>query len=820
MNLSSRHKKNIHFAWSAALATALLLSTAHVRGELTFPNPSLDEDVNNIGCPDGWSVPASAQVSLVTDKVSHGAKAARFDSGYVLLSHDFQAAELPGLKLNITFDAAGAEGAELGVIIGISRQKPDGSVTFENTSVIWNRKLDSDYHPITITYALPTNAVRNRIYFGVYRSNKQGVVWLDNFSITTGLAVDMTAADRFSMTELKRDWGYSVSRIDQALTRKPGSSALLVAKKRAAVILARLDQDDVTLLAEDFKPELAASRLLVNRSLSDAGDLFVSLSDDCVRLEPDAIIPEKRVDTSSLLTLANEYQAFGLLTVSLTDQTQTVPISISGGEDQLERVEVRRQVFMMNWYEKAKQLQTDPLTKLLGEGRAWTLPLEPGETVKLFVSVKVKKDVSGEFPLTIRVGASMVTLNVNVLPVNLPEEPFFANFQCIYPSQGAAGRHPDLAAKDLAEHYTTGIEFPFLPSVTFNPDGTLATEDFAGSQQARWMQAYSRENIKMAIFWQGGYKRFALADETNNLPYLDETTGKLTPVWKNAYTNLLTAWLDFAEKKGVARDCFQVWCMDELASHEEYANAPGPKVLNGMEVYQLARLAAPDVPTLVTGGNYSLPADVEAFIPHVDIVLPHWPMPTELSRWAPPAFKAREAFLNESLPLMKAERERRGLTIWSYKVDGGKAESVLRTRVYPVCAVGLGFTGVGSWAYNCSQGGTTWDDTDGGLLDYIFVYDGEEAHPLNSQYNVTGEIVVPSIRWEAMRLGIQDAKILLYLKDKMERGKCDAATAAEIQSILAQAEANGRAVEFTQAWIDALSIRLRELMGRLTVGTK
>jgi hypothetical protein len=252
--------------------------------------------------------------------------------------------------------------------------------------------------------------------------------------------------------------------------------------------------------------------------------------------------------------------------------------------------------------------------------------------------------------------------------------------------------------------------------------------------------------------------------------------------------------------------------MDELSSHEEFANAPGSKIKIGIEIYKLAKKVAPGSRTMVTAGNYSLPQDVAAFSPYVDIILAAWPLPTSLSRWAPREFNPRKEFFDKTLPMLKAERARRGLTIDSYKVDAGKAEPVLNARAYPVCAVGIGFTGVGSWAYNCSSGGTTWNDTDGGILDYIFIYDGEENHPLNKTYNITGEIIVPSIRWEAMRMGIQDAKILLYLKDRMEKDKCDAETTAELKAIIQQAENYGKNLNYTSEGINKISTRIRELI--------
>ena len=45
-------------------------------------------------------------------------------------------------------------------------------------------------------------------------------------------------------------------------------------------------------------------------------------------------------------------------------------------------------------------------------------------------------------------------------------------------------------------------------------------------------------------------------------------------------------------------------------------------------------------------------------------------------------------------------------------------------------------------------GGTEYSDEVEKGLDYIFVYDGREDHPLNRRYNPVGEVVVPSLRWE------------------------------------------------------------------------
>ncbi|MPM58488.1 hypothetical protein SDC9_105319 [bioreactor metagenome] len=84
------------FSVISAMLWAIIAS-----GALQFPNPSLDEDVANIGVPDGWKIPKTTAVKLVTDKVTHGRKAARFDDGYVLMFCDLEEQNLPGLNLQI-----------------------------------------------------------------------------------------------------------------------------------------------------------------------------------------------------------------------------------------------------------------------------------------------------------------------------------------------------------------------------------------------------------------------------------------------------------------------------------------------------------------------------------------------------------------------------------------------------------------------------------------------------------------------------------------------------------------------------------------------
>ena len=135
--------------------------------------------------------------------------------------------------------------------------------------------------------------------------------------------------------------------------------------------------------------------------------------------------------------------------------------------------------------------------------------------------------------------------------------------------------------------------------------------------------------------------------------------------------------------------------------------------------------------------------------------------------------------------MLTAQREKTGMEFMSYHVSSGKRDDVLLwNRAYPILAVAAGLTGAAHWAYNDIQG-STWGHNDGRRKrpDYVFVYDGTEGHPVNRRVNTTKEAIVPSIRWEALRAGLQDAQILLFLKDLLSRGACPPSQKDDIKEL-------------------------------------
>lgn len=760
----------------------MALPCACALAQFDLLNPSFEEDFENDGVPDRWETPASTRVELVGD-CTHGAKAAHFTDGYVVAAQNFDVKALKGRKLVVTLDAKGAGGAQFGCLLGFFRSMKEDRRKFVYGRPVWNRALGETYERITIRYVFPESALDGRVWLGLYRSNRKGELWLDNAS---AFASRITPEQRRKLVPLRREFGYLQARAEAAASRASGGMAaeLLRYAADSADVVRRCDDDDSSLLAE--KPQqqarLSERQALVNRSLLGTVPFASFASRACERLAPDALPPGEAGPTRTRVLLRGERAAFGLTLFNCLDRPLELVVQVEAG-DRFRVEAVRRQVFHETWYKKGKTRLADALPLLSEDGARWLLPVESGATAKLFILLRALPGAVGEGKAAVSLSGTSHTTRtefpLRVLDASVPADVALEHMQFIYPDLPPAGAHPEETARDLAAHGVTGIEFPYIPKVTFRRDGSIATADFAGSVQARWLEAYGKHIRRLMIFWEGRYKRFPVEEENEAyLSFLSED-GTITAEWKRAYEALLRGWLEFAQARGFPPSRFVILPDDEPSSKSEFAVAPGAEVRRAIELYRLTREIAPELLQAVTLSDYAGPEDVRAVAPEMDIVMPLWPYREKLTRWAPKEYRPREEFPKTIYPFLDAQRRSRGMQIWSYRVDAGKTAGVLQSgRAYPIAAVAAGFTGVATWAYNVARG-KTWDDTDGGLLDYSFVYDGTEDHPQNRSDNPVGEVVVPSIRWEAMRLGLQDAAVLLHLKgladkDEMLRKRYDA----------------------------------------------
>jgi len=123
-----------------------------------------------------------------------------------------------------------------------------------------------------------------------------------------------------------------------------------------------------------------------------------------------------------------------------------------------------------------------------------------------------------------------------------------------------------------------------------------------------------------------------------------------------------------------------------------------------------------------------------------------------------------------------------GKTLWSYdcfykyaRPIGPNTKTInipAQYRLAPVHAFAFGATGVGYWSYNIGE--PMWDDVE---FEYPLVY-------VNPDGSITG-----SRRWRAVREGMEDARILIALRDKLDHPETPREARDAIETLLEEVRA-------------------------------
>ncbi len=765
------------------LTVLILLAFVLSTGAQELKNPSFEEDIAAIGLPDHWDIPKGTVGELVTSPVSEGAKAVRFTEGTTVISQNLDVKNLAGSKILLSFDAASPDGAKVSVMSGWFLQRPDGTKGWHAPRILNQRVLTGEYTTISLAAKIHENAVDGRLYIAFQRvAPGPGTLYLDNirFRILPP-GTDFSEEDQKNLLMANRDFRYVQAKIAKLDTK---SSELIQLVSAHAKMLDAV-HDAKTLAMVEPLDKINAE---INR-LACADPLPAGWCDAFERLDM-AGVTRNPVKSMTHSVLGNEWQAVGIEVANPENAVKTIEIILDGFEKFADRIELRRQVPLMNYYHREQELTPDALTLLEQDGGKWKLNLEPGERTRLYLGFKVREN--GMFDVAANVGGEKLSGKI-VSKGKLPDEKF-GNFQFMYSQIQPAGSFPELTAKDLAEHYTTGVEYTGAPGATCKPDGTIVSCNFNGHK--RGLKAYSDQGIETILFWLPGLK-FKI-EGTDQVLERNADQAAPSPEYEKAYVEYFRRWAEFVKKEGFANQ-MSILPVDEPSSGKDFANPPGNRVRYARRIFELTREADPGFKRYLTGSYYASPEDYAHLNPEVEIMLPHWPIPENLTRFAPKEYNPRTTFFEKIYPEFKKQK----FDIWSYHVDKGKAEPVEFERYYPLAVASIGMTGIGTWAYNVYTG-TSWDETDG-KLDYSFIYYGKDKHPLCQKYNLTGETLVTSIRWEALRMGIQDAKILLTLMKKNPAGLAPILT--RLQSIAIEQK------NFPdQAEINDMSRKLRELL--------
>lgn len=761
---------------SILLAASLVVQIANAETSGLLANPSFEEDVDNVGFPDGWTVGRNAEVTLTEDGVTSGRRALVIKSGYAAVSQNLELTKPSGRRMVLTLDARSPDNALLGVRVGYFIQD-DAGKRWVDGPMIWDKKLDTEFQTLKAARVIPENALDGRFWFCIYRLKDEGTVIVDNISLE--MRDDATSLGAKQTTILQREQNALLEKLRAASTRQPANPEWETLRKEMDALwetTSKSEKPDEAFALALVKIQELNARLL--SALYPSRGFSAVLKPAYEQQSIDALPALKSESDGKLLGLSGESLALGLEVANTTQKPQIVTVRFEGDAlSATDKVEVRRQVFMESWYSKGATLVADPLTLLPKEGDGWKLSLEPGEKVNLFVDMKLKAFAeNANLEGTLKVKSSdqeeSFPFALTVLADRPPTSPKLRHVQFLSSMQNVVNHQTEAAKNDLEAHGVTDIEWAFRPRAKFSASGELL--DMSLGAHERWLAGFKDSNIQLNLFWAPSYKSF----ETSEGAKLT----LLSPEWKRALKEQLTAYLDKAESMGISRDRFTILVRDEIHS-KHLDTAPDEGITEYVEISKVIAEAEPNLRQYLTIGNYAFPADVEKVTPYLDMAIVHWPRPETMKRNAPAGYAAREEFYSKARPVLEDARKKGELELITYHVQSGKSANLLRTsRAYPLLAVAAGYTGFGYWAYNISQK-STWDDTDGSILDYTLIYDGQEDHPINKKYNVTGEGIVPSLRWMAIRDARQDAQILLYLKNLAQQEDCPSAIRTEVGKI-------------------------------------
>jgi|APSaa5957512622_1039677.scaffolds.fasta_scaffold00506_8 hypothetical protein len=753
------------------------------------------------------------RAAQIVDLLGEGG-ATDFQDGYVVLKHNLQVEDDPaGRRLCVTLDAASPDGAKLGALVGCLRVKDDGKPVWRNSRLTWDRVLAATPSTHELQYRIPDNARGPRLWIGIYRSNREGTLRVESAKIALATKDDLSDDERLVLKRIDRDWRYLQQRARQAQSRAANSDELeqVVEQVKRVRSQCLLDARKVLAEAEGLRRKYGAFSAQVNRVSASGLELAASFSEAYSRLAPDEILPDPVVSKSEVLAVPGQYSAVGVVVANGTGRSQAAALSLAGLSPAQFACQVRRQVSLETWYKRrtTRDHVADPLCLLPRVDGSWALTLEPGEIAKLYVSIHcLASGAPADATLLVKWASGQardLVLRVEAAGRALPSSVRFGHAAFIYPLKD---RTRAATAADMGAHGVNRMEFTRLPVGKFSKDGELLEADF--SQHEAWLKVYGAHVEKMMIFWAPGCRE--------GFPCVDGTSLELlSPPGRRAFVNLLRAFFERAAELGYGMERFAILPVDEVHS-KALKDAPDAGVARAVAVMQLLRGAFADLEIMMTLTYYAFPKDVEAVLPYIDVAIPYLDQPTKLGRNAPPTYNPRQAFAEKTWPMLDAARAQRGMEIWSYLVAPGKSDNVLmKNRAYPLRAVGAGMTGVSMWAYNVCRG-STWDDTDGGErpgVDYVYVYDGTEDHPLCRQFNPTGEPVVPSIRWEALRAGIQDAKVLLHLRRVATLDTCADELKADIETLLKKVEGFAQDAELvTWESVGEIARQARQLYAR------
>ncbi len=479
---------------------------------------------------------------------------------------------------------------------------------------------------------------------------------------------------------------------------------------------------------------------------------------------------ESQSDSISVRTERRSHEASVVSVANATDGPLTVRAWLGPWEGGSElpgpgSVELRRRVFVPT---ARGNMTADSLPRL---DEAGLLTIPTGESVRLWIDWSAGDLPAGAYTTTLHLRAVTVSAQAwevpvswEVLPVALPERsPLWFHVwaydgRTVFPDE-------DAVFEDLADHHVNVYDLPF-PRVTYDSAGTTPEIDWTAADRV----------LRLApegsfFLWSGNEN--AASPEEGAPPVGSEE-------WRVAFDSLVGAWIGYLQSHGIGYDRHAIYIIDE----------PGIEGGRRVEFHdhnaRLFRAADPEIRIFANPAGGATAEHIDRLFETTDIFDPIWQWP--------------ERYVHLDTILDRAD------TVWTYSCgDGAREQTRMQYYWAPMwTAASLGMTGLGFWSY-AGRSVDFWQGETPQGCDWELVYTGDGT-------------VVPSHRWQGVRIGIEDYARLWMLAagadsaDESGDGRGAKRLRDERQAIIDEAIASG----LDEAVIAGARDRMRDMLLGLT----
>ena len=498
------------------------------------------------------------------------------------------------------------------------------------------------------------------------------------------------------------------------ISEKSRSAGTLPVSQRSAL------QEDVAALRADANRWLATAR-----AAAKAGSvLAIYGANPWAPFGGMDEIAEGRTQSAALALecLGNEIESAALNIANFSGQAMTVLISTDPLRSAADSTRILAPANVFSFHEvlhvptETLDYSSDALP-LIGQAR--TLVIPAWEMRQLWMNVHSDSLPSGDWRCTLRVHSLQIESQAVSASLTIKRWPFTpAQPQPLrlchwgYVHTSLLKDQPQAALEDQLSHGTnvfvaTGDQ---APQARYDEEGNLVdTIDF--STHDEYMSRHARHGIILFFNYQTALKGPGV---------------HFSPAWTKAYKAWLKAWVQHLQELGVGYDNYALYPIDEPGLNEGLVEA-------FIQYAKPIREVNPKVQIYTDPVDRATLLDLQKMAPYVDI-------------WCP----NRNGYLLHKGAEKLAYLKSTGKTVWTYECEGNaKHQSPLGYyRAQSWLTWFRGLTGIGFWSY-CTHNRDPWFMPTGSH-DYLLIYSGNG--------------VVSSKRWEAIRDGIEDYGLLVQLQ--------------------------------------------------------